>query len=63
MQTVARAVEIRKPRRAEDHIEVLRHVEFQYGGCKIRDPRYLPKSPGESWILYLGSAILKLNVT
>ena len=29
---------------------------------RIQDPRFLPKSPVQSWILDLGSAILKLNV-
>ena len=41
MQTVTRAVETTKPRRAQDsikkkRIEILKHIEFQYGGSKIQ---------------------------
>ena len=28
----------------------------------VEDPRFLPKSPGESWILDLGSTIFKFNM-
>ena len=37
MQTVTRAVDTTKPRRVQDHIEILKHIEFQYGGSKIQD--------------------------
>ena len=37
MQTVTRAVEITKPRRAEDHFKILKHIEFLKGGSKIQD--------------------------
>ena len=39
--------EIRKPRRAPDHIEILKHIEFQYGGSKIQDLR-LHGTPGRN---------------
>ena len=36
--------------RGEVHIEILGHIEFQYGGSKIQDPR-LHRTLGEvSWI-------------
>ena len=47
MQTVPRAVEVIRPRRAEDHIEILKHIEFQYGGSKIQDLR-LHGTPGRN---------------
>ena len=37
MQTVTRAVETTKPRKAEDPIEILKRIECQYGGSKIQD--------------------------
>ena len=44
----------------------IRHIEIQYGfNISIwpsLNPRFLPKSPAESWILDLGSAILKFNI-
>ena len=40
MQTVTRAVETTTPRRARDHIEILKHIEFQYGGSKIQGLRW-----------------------
>ena len=47
MQTVTRAAETTKPRRAQDHIERLEHIEFQYGGSKIQDLR-LHGTPGRN---------------
>ena len=44
----------------------IRHIEIQYGfNISIwpsLNPRFLPKSPEESWILDLGSTILKFNM-
>ena len=45
MQTVTRAGETTNPIRSQDHIEILKHIEFQYGGSKIQDPR-LHGTPG-----------------
>ena len=43
-----------------------RHIEIQYGFnismWPSLNPRFLPKSPEESWILDLGPTILKLNM-
>ena len=54
VQTVTRAVETTNPRRAQDHIEKLKHIEFQYGGSKIQDCTGLLGG-----ILVSGRAILK----
>ena len=44
----------------EAHIEILGHIEFQCGGSKIQD--FTGPLGEESWIMDLGSAILKFNM-
>ena len=46
----------------EVHIEILGHIEFQYGGSKVQDPRLHGALGEESWIMDLGSSILKFNM-
>ena len=47
MQTVTRAVETTK--QAQD-IEILKHIEFQYGRSKIQDSKIARDNWKESWI-------------
>ena len=35
------------------YIEILNHIEFQYGGSKIQDPRLHGTLGEESWIMVL----------
>ena len=46
----------------EAHIEILGHIDFQYGGSKIQDPRLHGTLGEESWIMDLGPAIFKFNM-